>query len=84
MVKLDSVDDNGVELAAELITDGKDADKSSCGRADSVGGAVDIVRLPLVGEAGGDGFGTGTVTLGLEYVPWCPIPLRRRVAPTGG
>lgn len=83
-------DDAADELPAcpECIRAGNDADKSSCGIVDSVGDPIEDKNGWA--EAGGDGFGTGTINLGIgsnfKFVSGkrCPVPLRRRVAPTGG
>lgn len=83
-------DDAPDELPAgpECVRAGNDANKSNCGIVDSVGDAMEDKNG--WGEAGGDGFGTDTVNLGigsnfkLVSGNWCPVPLRRRVAPIGG
>lgn len=75
----------------ECITVGNDADKRSCGIVVSVGDAIEEKNgCCAEGDAGGDAFGTDTVILGIgskcepESGKFGPVPLRRRIAPTGG
>jgi hypothetical protein len=82
---------NEPPAGTECNTAGKDADKRSCGILESVGDAMEEKSgWWKDGEAGGDEFGTGTVTLGigsnceLDSGKWCPVALRMRIAPTGG